>query len=189
MECELPLLGATQAKHNWWTKGLVGSRRTRRNWTEGWTTAKSVAQEGRKVKRILPTLPSHSIDRTTSRTNLTGLKPAEDFFLFFSFFLSSFPPEFLLPFCPSFFFYSFFLPSFTFLLLLTAFFYLLFGFNFCQNTFLSCLRSSLFLLPSFLSFSIPFFPPSLLLLFSPFSFSHRWDNKACSTEKTRVRPY
>ena len=62
-----------------------------------------------------------SDDRNTSRTNLTGLKPAEHFSFFF--FLSSFPPEFLLPFCPSFFFlfllpsilylfYSFFLPSF-----------------------------------------------------------------------------
>ena len=50
-----------------------------------------------------------SDDRKTSRTNLTSLKPAEDFFLF----LSSSPPEFLLPFCPSFLFYSFFLPSFT----------------------------------------------------------------------------
>ena len=58
---------------------------------------------------ILPTTPSHSTDRTTSRTNLTSLKPVEDFFFFF---LSSFPREFLLPFCPSFFFYSFFLPSF-----------------------------------------------------------------------------
>ena len=104
----MPLSGATQGQHNWWTKGLGGSRRTLRNWTGGWTTAKSVAQEGRKVKPILPTTPSWSTDRKTSRTNLTGLKPAEDFF----FFPSSFPPEFLLPFCPSFFFYSFFLPSF-----------------------------------------------------------------------------
>ena len=45
---------------------------------------------------------------------------------------------------------------------------------------------SLFLLPSFLSFSIPFFPPSLVP--PPFSFSHRWDNKTGRTEKTRVRP-
>ena len=44
---------------------------------------KSVAREGRKVKPILPTTPSLSTDRKTSRTNLTSLKPAEDFFLFF----------------------------------------------------------------------------------------------------------
>ena len=77
--------------------------------TAGRTTAKSVAKEGRKVKPILPTTPSRSTDRKTSRTNLTHLKPAEDFF-----FLSYFLTEFLLRFCPSFFFYSFFLPSFTF---------------------------------------------------------------------------
>ena len=45
VECELPLIGVSQGKHNWWTKGLGGSRRTMRNWTGGWTTAKSVAQE------------------------------------------------------------------------------------------------------------------------------------------------
>ena len=90
---------------------------------------KSVAQEGRKVKPILPTTPSCSIDRKTSKTNLNSLKPAEDLFYFlFSFssffFLSFFPPEFLLPlsffsFIPSFLlppilyhFYVFFLPSF-----------------------------------------------------------------------------
>ena len=60
----------------WWG----GSRRTLRNWTGGWKTVKSVAQEGRKVKPILPTTPSRFTDRKTSRTDLTGLKPAEDFF-------------------------------------------------------------------------------------------------------------
>ena len=121
---------------------------------------KSVAQEGRKVKPILPTTPSRSTDRNTSRTNLTSLKPAED--LFFFFFLSVFPPEFLRPFGPSFFFYSSFLPSFIFLFLLPAFFYLFCCFNFCQKI-PSYLASdlSLILLPSFLSFSIPFFPPSV----------------------------
>ena len=130
-----------------------------------------------------------SDNRTTSRTNLTSLKPAEDFF--FSF-LSSFPPEFLLPFCPSVFllfclpsilclFYSFFLPSFIYSFVLI----------FVKIPYLAS-NLSLFLLPSFFSFSIPFFPPSLLPFFSPppspFSFSHRWDNKSWSAEKTRVRP-
>ena len=115
------------------------------------------------MKPILPTTSSHSTDRKTSRTNLTGLKPAEDFF----FFHSSFPPEFLLPFCPSFFslfllpsilylFYSFFLPSF------------IYSFVFITVKITSFLASdlSLFLFPSFLSFSIPFFPPSLLFFSS-----------------------
>ena len=101
-----------------------------------------------------------SDNRKTSRTNLTGLKPAEDFF-----FLSSFPPEFLLPFCPSFFFYSFLLPSFTFFIpssCLLLFILLIFV------KIPSYLASdlSLFLLPSFLSFSIPLFPP-YLLFFAP----------------------
>ena len=164
MEGELPLIGATQGQDNWLTKGLVGSRSTQRNWTEGWTTVKSVAQEGRKVKPILPTTPSCSTDRKTSRTNLTGLKPAEDFF--FSFLLSPWIPSSFLSFFL--FFYSFFLPSFTFLFLLPAFFYLLFCFNFCENS-LSCLQS--FFIPSsfllfifyslFSSFHSPFFSPFL----------------------------
>ena len=140
-----------------------------RNWTAGRTTVKSVAQEGRKVKPILPTTPSCSTDRKTSRTNLTGLKLAEDFF----FFLSSFPPEFLLPF---FFFFSFLLPPILYL------FYAFFLPSFIYSFVLifvkipSYLASdiSLFLLPSFLSYSIPFFPHSLLFFFCPpFSFSHR----------------
>ena len=68
---------------------------------------KSVAQDGKKVKPIPPPTPAHFTDRTTSRTNLTSLKPAEEIFFF------SFPPKLLLPFCP-FFFYSFFLPSFNY---------------------------------------------------------------------------
>ena len=122
-----------------------------------------MAQEGRKEKPILPTTPSHSTDRKTSRTNLTDLKSAEDFF----FFLSSFPPEFLLLFCPSFFslfllpsilylFYSFFLPSFIYSVVLI----------FVKIPSYLASDLSLFLLPSFLSFSIPFFPPSLLFFFS-----------------------
>ena len=125
VECELSLNGAPPGQHNWWTQGLGGSRRTLRNWTGGWTTAKSVAQEGRKGKPIpLPT-PSRFTDRKTSRTNLTNLKPAGDFFFSLSLFFFSFPPKFPLPFCPSFFFiifsflpllfYSFFLPSFIYL--------------------------------------------------------------------------
>ena len=50
-----------------------------------------------------------SDNRTTSRTNLTSLKPAEDLF----FFLSFFPPEFFLPF--SFFLFLFLLPSILYL--------------------------------------------------------------------------
>ena len=74
-------------------------------------------------------LPLHRQD--TSRYNLTGLKPTEDFFFYlFSFF--SFPPEFLLPLS---FFFFFFIPSSShplpFLCLLPAFFYLFLCFNFC----------------------------------------------------------
>ena len=104
--------------------------------------------------------PSCFTHRKTSTTNLTSLKPAEDFF-FFSF-LSSFSPEFLLPFCPSFFlfllpsilylFYSFFLPSLICFILI-----------FVKILSYPASNLSLFLLPSFLSFSIPFFPPSLFL--------------------------
>ena len=87
VECELPLIGASQGQHKWWTKGLGGSRRTLRNWTGGWTTAKSVDQRGRKVKKIPPHTPSLIIDRKISRTDLTGLKPTAGFFSsFFVFF-------------------------------------------------------------------------------------------------------
>ena len=142
---------------------------------------KSVPQERRKVKPILPTTPSCFRDRKTSRTNLTGLKPAQDFFF------TSFSPEFLLPFCLlSFFipsslhpllFYYFFLPSFIYSFVLI---FVKIPSNLASDL-------SLSLLPSFLSFSIPFFPPSLLL--PPIlSFSHRSDNKTWSAENTRVRP-
>ena len=127
---------------------------------------KSVAQEERKVKPILPTTPSRSTDRMTSRTTLTSLKPTEDYF-FFPFLLS---PEFLLPFCPSFFslfflppilylFYAFLLPSFIYsfvLIFVKILSYLAFDLT-------------LFPLPSFLSISIPFFPPSLLFFSSHLS--------------------
>ena len=43
----------------------------------------------------------------------------------------------------------------------------------------------LFLLPSFLSFSVHFFSFHYSFFFS---FSHRWDSKIWSSEKTRVRP-
>ena len=105
------------------------------------------------MKPILPTTTSCSTDRKTSRTNLTGLKPAEDFFFFNSFFFSV-----LLSF-----FYSFFLPSFTFLFLLPAFFYLFFILIFVKIPSHLASNLSLFLLPSFPSFSIPFFPPSFFL--------------------------
>ena len=140
------------------------------------------------MKPILPTTPSHSTDRTTSRTNLTGLKPAEDFF----FFLSSFPPEFLLPLSlfSSFLlppilyhFYVFFLPSF-------IYFYVLI---FVKIPSYPASDLSLFLLPSFLPFLLfyflfPSFPYFFISFFPPFSFSHRRDNKTWSAEKTRVRP-
>ena len=117
----------------------------------------SVAREERKVKPILPNTPSHFTDRKTSRTNLTGLNTAEDFL----FFLSSFPPEFLLLFCP-YFFFLFLLPSI--LYLFKSFFLPSFIYSFVLIfvKIPSYLASdlSLFLLPSFLSFSIPFFPPS-----------------------------
>ena len=100
------------------------------------------------MKPILPTTPSRSTDRKTSRTNVTSLKPAKDFFFFF---LSSFPHELLLPFCPSLFLYSLFLPSFTFLFLLPAFFYIFFILIFVKiaSSYLSD-NLFLFLLPSFL---------------------------------------
>ena len=183
----MPLIGATQGQHNWWTKGLVGSRKTLRNWTGGWTTWKSAAQEGRKVKPIHPTTPSRSTDRKTIRTNLTRFKPAENVF----FLLSSFPPEsFFLSVLLSFFISSSFHPL-LFLFLLPTFFYLSFYFNFCWNSFLSFLWSCFysFFLPFFYSFSIPFFTISLLFFFSFFLFfSHRWDNKTWRAEKIRVRP-
>ena len=141
----------------------MGSRRTLRNWTEGWTTAKSMAQEGRKLKPILPTNPSRSTDRKTSRTNLTSLKPAEDFFFSFFFFPLS-------PWIPSSFlsFFLFFIPSsfhpLPFLFLLPAFFYLFCCFNFCQNI-PSYFASDLY------SYSLPSFPFLFPFSFLPFFFS------------------
>ena len=186
MECELPLIGGTQGQHSWWTEGLVGSRRTRRNETEGWTTAKSVAQEGRKVKPILPTTPSRSTDRTTSRTNLTSLKPAEDLLFFFWFpsfpLYSLFLSVLLSFFIPSSFqpllFYSFFLPSFIYSFVLT----------FVKIPSYLASDLSLFFFPSFLSFSTPFSLLPFFFFFCPPSpFSHRWDKKTWSAKKTRVR--
>ena len=104
----MPLIGAPQGQHNWWTKGLGGSRRTLRNWTAGQTTAKSVAQEGRKVKPIPPPTDSHFTVRKTSRTNLTSLKPAKDFFSLSLKITSSFLFFFLFLFLLPAIFYSFF---------------------------------------------------------------------------------
>ena len=122
---------------------------------------KSVAQEGRKEKPILPNTVSLSTDRKTHRTNLTPLKPAEDFF----FFLSSLPPEFLLPFCPSSFFYSFFLPSYIYNFIL-----------FLVKIPSSYLSSELFLfpLPSFLSCFLPSFLSPFLRSVLPFLFYSRF---------------
>ena len=141
------------------------------------------------MKPILPTIPSRSTDRKTSRTNLTTLKPAEEFFFLFSFFFSfSLPPKFLIPFRPSF-FYSFFLPSLRFYAFLLPSFIYSFVLTFLKIPSYLASNPSLFLLPSLLSFSISFFPTSLLFFFfSPFSFSHRWDNKTWCAEKARVRP-
>ena len=104
-----------------------------------------MAQEGRKVKPLPPTTPSRFTDRKTGRTNLTGLKKAEDFFFF-----PSFPPKFLLPFCASFFLYSFFLASFTYFILSSCL--LLFVLIFVK-------KFLLILPPIFLySYSLPSFP-------------------------------
>ena len=74
-------------------------------------------------------------------------------------------------------FYSFCLPSFIYFFVLI----------FVKITSYLASNLSLFLPPSFLSFSIPFFPPPLLL--PPIlSFSHRSDNKTWSAQKTGVRP-
>ena len=121
-----------------------------------------MAQEGGKVKPIIPTTPSHFTDRKTSSTNLTGLKPAQDFSFFPPFPLNSFFLSVLL---------SFLIPSsfhpLPFLFLLNAFFYF-FVLIFVKIP--SYLSSDLFLsfLPSFFSFSIPFSPSSLLPFFFPF---------------------
>ena len=123
-----------------------------------------MAQEGRKVKPILQTNPSRSTDRKTSRINLTGLKPAEDVifppFPLNSFFLSVLLSFFPSSFHPLLFFYSFLLPSFIYCFLLI----------FVKITSYLASDLSLFLLPTFLPFSIPFFAPSLLLFWFPFLF-------------------
>ena len=112
-----------------------------------------MAQEGRKVKPIPPNTPSRFTDRKTSRTNLTHLKPAQDFFFPPPFPLNSFFLSVLL---------SFFIPpSFhllPFLFLLPAFFYLLFILIFVKIS-SSFLSSNIFYCvfhPSFFYFSIPF---------------------------------
>ena len=138
---------------------------------------KSVAQEGRKVKPILPTTPSHFTHRTTSRTNLSGLKPAEDFFFFPPFPLNSFLLSVLL---------SFFIPSsfhpLPFLFFLPACFIYCFHSIFLKIPSNLASDLPLFLLPSFLSFSISFFPPSLLFFSLPsflFLPQVRHENREC----------
>ena len=158
----MPLIGVPQGQHNWWTKGLEGSRRTLRNWTGGWTTVNTMTQEGRKVKPIPPPTPSSFIDRKTSRTDLTSLKPAKDFFKKIpSSFLSFFLFLFLLP-SILYLFYSIFLPSFIYSFVLL----------FVKIPSYLASDLSLFPLPSFLSFSIPssFHPLSFCFFFllSPF---------------------
>ena len=145
---------------------------------------KSVAQEERKVKPILPTTPSHSTDRTTSRTTLTSLKPAEE--LFFSssssFCFPSFPlNSFFLSVLLSVFIPSSFNPL-PLLFLLPAFFYL-----FCCLILVK--KFFLILPPIFLySYCLPSFPflfPFSFLLsfffFAPFLFfpQVRQDNLEC----------
>ena len=94
------------------------------------------------MKPIPPPTPSRFTDRKTSRTDLTGLKPAEDFSYFFPLLLS--PSSFL-----SFFlFYSFFLPSFLYFFILI--------FVKIHSSFFPSIFFYSFFLPSFLSFSIPF---------------------------------
>ena len=118
------------------------------------------------MKPIFPNTPSRFTQRKTSRTNLTYLKPAEYFF--FSFLLCPGIPSSFLSFClfsfllPSilYLFYSFFLPSFIYSFVLI----------FVKIPSYLDSNLSLFLLASFLSFPIPFFPPSLLFLsFNPLS--------------------
>ena len=153
----MPLIVAPQGQHNWWTTGLGGSRRTLRNLTGGWTTAKSVAQEGRKGKTMPPPPPSLFTDRKTSRTDLTSLKPAEEFIFLFKFLLLFCPSFFFLFLLPSFFIlYSFFVPSF-------VYFYILIFIKIPSSFHSSDLFYSLFLL-SLLSFSIPFSFPQFFFL-------------------------
>ena len=109
------------------------------------------------MKPIPPTTPSHFTDRKTSRSKLTNLKPAEDYFFFPPFPLDSFFLSVLLSFSIPFSFHP--LPS---LLLLPALFYcFILIFVKIPSSYLS---SNFFL---FLLLSIPFlFPFSYL----PFSF-------------------
>ena len=122
-----------------------------------------MAQEGRKVKPILPNTPSRFIDRKTSRTNLTSLKPEEDIFF------SSFIPEFLIHFCPFFFFIPSSFHPLPFLFLLPGSFIYSIVLIFEKITSYLASDLSFFLRPSFLSFSIPLFPTSLLLFYFPIS--------------------
>ena len=101
------------------------------------------------MKPIPPTTASRSTDRTTSRTNQTGLKPAEDFFFPF--------PPFPLN-CSSFLFFLFLLPPILYL------FYAFFLPSFIYSFVLICVK-----IPCYLASDLSLFPlPSFLFLF-PFS--------------------
>ena len=136
-----------------------------------------MAQEGKKVKPILPTKPSRFTKRKTSRTNRTSLKSAEDFFFFPPFPVNSCFISVLLSF-----FYSFLLPSFTFFIPYSCLILCIVLISIKIPSYLAS-DLSVFLLPSSLSFSIPCFPPSLLLsfFFSPFLFfpQVRQENLEC----------
>ena len=74
----MPLIGAPQGQHNWWTEGKAGHRRALeaprnelRNGAGDW------AQEGGKAK---PISPQPATARKTNRNGLASSKPAEGIF-------------------------------------------------------------------------------------------------------------
>ena len=117
-----------------------------------------MAQEGRKVKPIPPTTPSPFTDRNTSRTILTSLKPAEDFFF----------PQLYPRIC------YYFQPFLLFLFLLPSILYLFHSFflpSFIYCFVLKLLKLLLILAPTFLySFFLPSFPFLFPFQLLPFSF-------------------
>ena len=124
-----------------------------------------MAQEGRKVKPIPATTPSRFTNRKTSRSKLTNLKPAEDYFFFPPFPLNSFFLSVLLSFSIPFSFHP--LPS---LLLLPAFFYcFILIFVKIPSSYLSSNFFYSFFFPfPFYSLSPTFPSPSFFPLLSPF---------------------
>ena len=97
----MPLIGVPQGQHNWWTEGCRRALGAQKQTEElGWRLGNceegssdlapipAQPQEGRKVK---PIPPQPAAARRTSRTDLTGLKPAGgilNFFFLLPFFLS-----------------------------------------------------------------------------------------------------